>query len=192
MATQQKQQKEEDQEDFTFPTTTPPRFLGSPPLWQSTTSTSSLQKQPKKKQPINQEEETFSNSKPIIISNINRRKSLSYIDDYCSDDGDEKMDMLWEDLNEEYSKNCGLVPVPDSGGSPGSMVRFGCVKGGGKRPNMVVFVKVLKKLFVLHNSHRSIKKRSRFQTTLAAGHKISLQSLEFNLEISRSTLELNS
>ncbi|XP_062020256.1 uncharacterized protein LOC133736682 [Rosa rugosa] len=80
-------------------------------------------------------------------------------------DQEEKMDMLWEDFNEE------LYPVrstSDYSYASGEMLQLGCVGLGAfnlsksnaarnsstiTNPGVVVIVKLLKKLFFLHNSH---------------------------------------
>ncbi|KAJ4826173.1 hypothetical protein Tsubulata_034269 [Turnera subulata] len=80
------------------------------------------------------------------------------------EDKEDKMDMLWEDFNTEE-----LFPrSTDTEKSDSDVVSIGCVEalrlpktGSGaifaaKKPSLVVFMKVLKKLFLLHNSHRSV------------------------------------
>ncbi|KAL3830275.1 hypothetical protein ACJIZ3_019077 [Penstemon smallii] len=85
-----------------------------------------------------------------------------------------KMDMLWEDLNEELSKSLEKIPRNSDISSTGKEVHMSCVNvkalkllkanghmmGSGKKPSILVFVNVLKKAFVVHNSRcSSIKKR---------------------------------
>ncbi|KAA8538615.1 hypothetical protein F0562_028191 [Nyssa sinensis] len=160
-------------EDFTFPTITdtPPRFIDSPPLWRSASAT--FRHEETERRGPTAEGENVSPQQTII--KYGQRKSFSCIEsgvktlteDASEDDEEEKMDMLWEEcFNEELSKKFGSGP--DSDMSPGRMVEFGCVHAlklsktgvSGKRPTVVVFMKFLKKLFLLHNSHRTLKKHS--------------------------------
>ncbi|CAK9155492.1 unnamed protein product [Ilex paraguariensis] len=162
-------------EDFSFPTITdtPPRFIESPPLWRSPSLAShQVETRREASRADDHGENTFPVPKQISYS---QRKSFSCIERGAriesSDDEDDKMDMLWEDFNEEFSRSCesGL----ESDISPGRMVELSCVqalklsKNGGhalarkRPPSLVVFMKVLKKFFLVHNSHRPINKRSR-------------------------------
>lgn len=77
------------------------------------------------------------------------------------DDGEEKMDMLWEDLNEEISRTYGSKLEYSEMSPAGKVAEFGRVQvfSGKKSSVVVVYMKVLKKLFSL-NSQRSIKKRT--------------------------------
>lgn len=114
------------QDDFSFPTitNTPPRFLESPPLWRTTSVASRrLQKNPKNDHNIKGEGE----------ENL-ERKSFSYIENE-----EDKMDMLWENLNEEMTcgKDTKKVEVKSFNLSKAS-----------KRPSLVVLIKVLKKVFL--------------------------------------------
>ncbi|KAL1543944.1 hypothetical protein AAHA92_20855 [Salvia divinorum] len=83
------------------------------------------------------------------------------------DDGEEKMDMLWADLNEDQfaknGKNSETSP-------PRREVRVSCVRGlrlskanghiiSGKKTSILVFIKALKKVFLMHNSQRGINKK---------------------------------
>ncbi|XP_050363385.1 uncharacterized protein LOC126782218 [Argentina anserina] len=89
-------------------------------------------------------------------------------------DQEEKMDMLWEDFNEE------LYPVRSTSSDyniSGDMLQLGCVGLGALNfprsnaaatsstitsPGVVLMVKVLKRLFFLHNSHHhNLKKPAR-------------------------------
>lgn len=171
-------------DDFSFPTTTnpPPLFIGSPPLWHRTSSTPSPHKQTQRKSPKEDDEgEENCNSKEKSF-NRKERKSFSYVEQGPKaaqegrgwrNIGEEKMDLLWEDFNEElksriqvseYCKNSEVSP----GRRPAN--QFACVQGkrllkigggtvcSGKRPGVVVFMKVLKRVFLLHSSHRTVKK----------------------------------
>ncbi|KAI8550798.1 hypothetical protein RHMOL_Rhmol06G0135300 [Rhododendron molle] len=168
-------------DDFSFPTTTnpPPLFIGSPPLWHRTSSTPSPHKQTQRKSPKEDDEgEETCNSKEKSIN----RKSFSYVDQQGPKaaqegrgwrNGEENMDSLWEDFNEESSRIQGSE-CKNSQVSPGRRAanQFACVQGkrllksgggtvcSGKRPGVVVFMKVLKRVFLLHSSHRTVKKRT--------------------------------
>ncbi|KAL7263589.1 hypothetical protein ACSBR1_001702 [Camellia fascicularis] len=160
-------------EDFSFPTTTdsPPLFIGSPPLWHRSSSTSTPtrhQQQQQRRQQQQQQKshhkdcETFSTEKPI---GNKQSKSFSYVERGVKagkdDDGEEKMDMLWEDLNEEISRTYGSKLEYSEMSPAGKVAEFGRVQvfSGKKSSVVVVYMKVLKKLFSL-NSQRSIKKRT--------------------------------
>ncbi|CAN0890128.1 hypothetical protein LINGRAHAP2_LOCUS16270 [Linum grandiflorum] len=108
-----------------------------------------------------------------------QRRSFSHAAEYTDDAGEKKMDMLWEDFNEEElittSKSQRVYPVPDRRGSGGVMVDVGCVEGrlrlspkrstttparmmnssstSTAKPGLVVLVRVLKRLFLLHHRH---------------------------------------
>lgn len=85
---------------------------------------------------------------------------------------EEKMDMLWEDFNEELSRSRGRPDVSSSWSSststsPRETAELGGVKArmvsgangalvSARRtpaPGVVVLIKVLKKLFLLHHGH---------------------------------------
>lgn len=87
------------------------------------------------------------------------------------------MDLLWEDLNDDQlSRNRGKAAEEDSDiSSPrrDEQVQIKCVKTlklskakvnghiiSGKKTSILVFIKVLKKVFLMHNSQRAIKKSS--------------------------------
>ncbi|KAA8546326.1 hypothetical protein F0562_002935 [Nyssa sinensis] len=152
-------------EDFSFPkiSQTPPCFIESPPLWRASNSTLPRHEETERGGDLKGEDD-FSTTK------YSQRKSFSCIEGSmktATEDEEEKMDMLWEDLNEELSKSCGSRP--DSGVSPGIVVEFGRMQKAlklsktgisGKRSSVVVFMKVLKNLFLLHKSHGTVKKRA--------------------------------
>ncbi|KAL6962039.1 hypothetical protein U1Q18_036994 [Sarracenia purpurea var. burkii] len=174
-------------DDFSFSTTADisPCLIGSPPLWhRSTLSTVSLREEPQTEAPkrdfgFEDENGHFAAAKSI---NSRQRKSFSYIERgggarATRDDGDEeeaeKMDVLWEDFNEEiWSTRRSGIEYSDT--SPGRAGDFGCVgalkfsrTGGGgtvfssKKRGVVVFMKVLKKVFLIQNSHPSLRRRTR-------------------------------
>ncbi|KAL7118141.1 hypothetical protein ACP275_03G116700 [Erythranthe tilingii] len=141
------------EEDFSFQITatgSPPEFIESPPLWRCfSTSTT-----------IASPQENLENSKGKEVQN--------------EEEDEDKMDMLWEDLNDEFSRiGCGSkAQIRSDVSSPGREVKISCVKAlklskanrnmfDGKKPSILVFIKVLKKVFVVQNSHRTIKKHAR-------------------------------
>ncbi|GFS38291.1 hypothetical protein Acr_00g0056650 [Actinidia rufa] len=105
--------------------------------------------------------EDFTFPQPPVLSRTSSRKSFSYVERDCEDDGEEeKMDMLWEDFNEELSKIQG--PRMQFSDLPETGFRCGAVVSGKKPPSVAVFVKVMKKVFLFYNSHhRTVKKPSR-------------------------------
>lgn len=159
-------------EEFSFPTSTDlyPYSIDSPPLWRlSPAASPDVFLHSKGKQ---QEEDCFPGSQRADEDDHEERKSNSQEDHNgwklsdkgVAEDEEEKMDILWEDFNEEE--------LPRSGSSSRcseDMVATGC--GGGhslklsktnvdmfspspRRAGMLVFMRVLRKLFLLHNSHR--------------------------------------
>ncbi|KAI3464404.1 hypothetical protein Pfo_021067 [Paulownia fortunei] len=160
------------EEDFSFPATTsdsPPRFIESPPLWRHSPSPTSRQEKPEKfKGKEVEDEEKFNlwSFKEFRASSINKRNSTSH-----DEEEEEKMDMLWENLNDEFSRSCGKMAQNSDISSPGREVQISCAKAlklskanghmlSGKKPIILVFIKVLKKVFLTQNSHRTIKKRA--------------------------------
>jgi hypothetical protein len=172
-------------EDFSFPTIGDalPCGIDSPPLWHLSPASSpnSCREEPPngaaKGGDQRDEEDCFPPRSPIEQS---RRKSFSSVqgcrkaandddDDDEDDDEEDKMDMLWEDFNEELSRTCSTSRSNTS--SSRDMVELGCVKAlttsknhgaaltTRKPAGMVVIMKVLKKLFLLQNSHRKLKIR---------------------------------
>ncbi|CAI9755939.1 unnamed protein product [Fraxinus pennsylvanica] len=109
--------------------------------------------------------------------NNNQRKNFSHgmkverrgEEDDDVDNEEEKMDMLWEDLNEKFSRK--LVADSDMS-SPDRDVQISCVKTlkwsktnghlfSGKKLSILLLMKILmKKVFVVHNSRSSIKNRA--------------------------------
>lgn len=89
------------------------------------------------------------------------------------EDEEEKMDMLWENLNDDqFSRNCGETAQNSDISSPRRDMQIRCVKAlklskasghiiSGKKTSILVFIKVLKKVFLMHNSQRAIKNPSR-------------------------------
>lgn len=73
---------------------------------------------------------------------------------------EEKMDMLWEDFNEEviFMKKRNQNSESDSGDCSKEMVQFGCVKvltiSKGNKAGVVALLKVLRKMFLIHSRQK--------------------------------------
>ncbi|XP_075483827.1 uncharacterized protein LOC142523986 [Primulina tabacum] len=180
-----------EDDDFSFPATTsvpPPHFMESPPLWrlprqnhyQEFDFCSSSQELRTCNSNTNFPATTavppphfkfclFQELKPKS-SVITQRRSYSY-----GDYEDERMDVLWEDLNEDvhFSRNCVKMAetCDNANSSPGRAVQVSCIEAlklsrsnghrfSGKKPKILVFIKILKKVLVHRNSRCSIKKRA--------------------------------
>ncbi|KAK8600797.1 hypothetical protein V6N13_059469 [Hibiscus sabdariffa] len=120
-------------EEFSFPTTTElyPCGIESPPLWHRSPAASPHRKAKGK------QEEDDKRSKPSDKAG-------------GEDDEEEKMDMLWEDFNEELGGRCSEEGMKLSKRSGGMF----CPSP--RRAGVLVFIRVLRKLFLLHNSHGSV------------------------------------
>lgn len=157
-------------EDFSFPTlgSTSSRYIDSPPLWHASPAASpgpeKAQETAKKKQSNEYKEEELSFVSKLKVKSCGQRKGFSYVkmvkgDDQDGDDEEERMDLLWENFNDESSKSRNLAS--------GEIKEFGCVqglklvksRGGVRKPGVVVILKVLKKFLLLHNSHRATIKK---------------------------------
>ncbi|XP_057793439.1 uncharacterized protein LOC131010062 [Salvia miltiorrhiza] len=138
--------------DFSFPAAAD-SSPDSPPLWRRSATA------PRREV----EEEGFT-----LPSFQAFRFSRSVKERKCNEDGEEKMDMLWEDLNEDrFAKSAQNSDVS----SPRREVQMSCVRGlrlsranghiisHGKKTSILVFIKALKKVFLMHNSQRAIKKK---------------------------------
>ncbi|XWS24833.1 hypothetical protein CRYUN_Cryun27aG0018900 [Craigia yunnanensis] len=166
-------------EEFSFPTTTDlyPCGIHSPPLWRLSPAASPdvfLDRKAKecstrdeKGEDGDEEEDCF----PDRPDKHQERKSFSYVEKgsklskkVVAEDEEEKMDLLWDDFNEE-------LPRSRSSRSSEDMVELGCAQAlklskssaamfSPRRPGMLVFLRVLRKLFLLHNSQRSVKHRT--------------------------------
>ncbi|CAA3017175.1 uncharacterized protein LOC111386426 [Olea europaea var. sylvestris] len=148
------------EEDFSFPTTfSPPQSVDSPPLWPHTNSEASCSKKPKN---IGEDGENIRDGKRRIPTskNTSHNPRTNFTTDDSTNDEGEKMDILWEDLNEEFSSRTSDMS------SHAREVETSCVKTlklskAKKKPSIVVFLKVLKRVFVMNNfRHQSIKKRA--------------------------------
>ncbi|XP_060192516.1 uncharacterized protein LOC132622022 [Lycium barbarum] len=159
------------QDDFSFPTitNTPPRFLESPPLWRATSVASRrLEKNHTSDHNIaystkGEDHEENLDMSPFISNKANcinyQRKSFSYIEGAAAmkrmnieedEEEEEKMDMLWENLNEEISNK---IMTRNTCGKDTDKVEPKCIKSlnlskASKRPSLVVLIKVLKKVFL--------------------------------------------
>ncbi|KAJ7969707.1 Glutamate-1-semialdehyde 2,1-aminomutase 1 [Quillaja saponaria] len=153
-------------EEFSFPAIgdSYPCSIDSPPLWHLSPAAShnpyhcETEKNDSKGEGKEVGEDCFSQQ----LITYNQRHSLSCVENgpkrLAEDDEEDKMDLLWEDFNEELNSTTGSATS-----SSREMVEVGCVQtltmsktsGAGlskRKPGMVVILKVLKKLFLLHNS----------------------------------------
>ncbi|KAG6432696.1 hypothetical protein SASPL_104281 [Salvia splendens] len=137
--------------DFTFPATAD-SSPDSPPLWCHSTTAPRLE---------GGEEEGF--NLPSFQA-FRFSKGSKERDD---EEGEEKMDMLWEDLNEDRFAKNGLNSDTSP---PRREVRVSCIRGlrlskanghiiSGKKTSILLFIKALKKVFLMHNSQRGINKK---------------------------------
>ncbi|XP_022719856.1 uncharacterized protein LOC111277707 [Durio zibethinus] len=160
-------------EEFSFPTTTDlyPFGIDSPPLWRLSPAASPdvfLDRKATTEKEAEDEKDTFAD-RP---DEHQERKSFPYVEEgsklskkVVAEDEEEKMDLLWEDFNEELSRS-------RSSRSSGDMVVLGCSQSlklsknntarfSPRRPGMLVFMRLfMRKLFLLHNSQRSVKHRT--------------------------------
>ena len=175
-------------EDFTFPVLTDPVscIIDSPPLWclspaacpdpfhEEASEESSTDGE------VSDQEEVCKNRSPpdpslsgteelgAAATKVVRRNG-------GRNDKEEKMDMLWEDFNTEER----LTRSHSSSRLDTETVSMGCVEAlsmskpnngtaifSPRKPGMVVFMKVLKRLFLIHNSHRSVKHRSSYRPSV--------------------------
>ncbi|XP_057975197.1 uncharacterized protein LOC131162600 [Malania oleifera] len=141
-------------DDFSFPAVADafPRFAESPPLWRPSSA-----------------DERANERRSFSCMEMNSKRT------HTQDQGEEeeKMDMLWEDFNDELMlrRSCEACRARcDS--SDRDAAELGCVgplkmtkRSGaavlpGRKPGVVVFMKALKKLFVLHHFHRPLKRHA--------------------------------
>lgn len=94
------------------------------------------------------------------VSSFREFRSSSAKERNCKsrdEDGEEKMDLLWEDLNEDqFAGNCEKfsdMKALKLSKRNGRMV-------SGKKTSILVFIKILKKVFLMHNSQRAMKKKA--------------------------------
>ncbi|GLT58761.1 hypothetical protein SLA2020_316290 [Shorea laevis] len=163
-------------EEFSFPTITDsyPCGIDSPPLWHLSPAASpdafrdKSSKEGEKRVKEEDDRESFETEEK-------HRKSCSYVEKGSkvsrrvgyTEVGEEKMDLLWEDFNEELSRSCSSRM--GSSGCSSDMVELGCVQplqlsktNGGmfspKKPSIVVFFKSFRKLFLVHSFHHRLAK----------------------------------
>ncbi|KAJ6952520.1 hypothetical protein NC653_041606 [Populus alba x Populus x berolinensis] len=165
-------------EDFTFPISTDPVScsIDSPPLWclspdpyhEETSKESSTEGEER-----DQDEQVFKHSFPTEpIKHLTEELGSAAISELVRirngglNDKEEKMDMLWEDFNTEETS----TRSHSSSGLDSEAVHTGCVKALRlSKPGLVVFMKVLKSLFLIHNSHRSVMHHSSYRPSVR-GH----------------------
>ncbi|OMO97191.1 hypothetical protein CCACVL1_04633 [Corchorus capsularis] len=151
-------------EDFSFPTTADlfPCGIDSPPLWRLSPAASPdvfLDRKSKQEE----EEECFLD----IVADKDHdqeRKSFSYIekskkvvvDSELEEDAEEKMDILWEDFNEELARSGSSKEALKLSKTNAASAMFAPRRPAG----MLVFMRGFRKLFLLHNSHRSVNHRT--------------------------------
>ncbi|KAL2513279.1 Uncharacterized protein Adt_18879 [Abeliophyllum distichum] len=151
---------EEEEEDFSFPATTadsPPRFIDSPPLWRSV-SVPPPHETPERLDGKEESKETCNNNQRKNFSRNMKIERREEEEEEDVDDEEEKMDMLWEDLNEEYSRNNSDRDVQTSCVKTLKLSKFNRHSLSGKKLSILLLMKILRKVFFVHNSRCSIKK----------------------------------
>ncbi|XP_062097184.1 uncharacterized protein LOC133803228 [Humulus lupulus] len=143
-------------EDFSFPTENFPSCMDSPPLWHLSPATSATQ---------DDEDEEISASTSVapeklaILKNVHDEKVVKrdHEEQDEDEDEDERMDLLWENFNEELSRSSSSRTVDAE-----KIKAVGCAHQPLKvsrrsttdnKPPVVMVLKVLKKLFLLHHPH---------------------------------------
>ncbi|KAL3638737.1 hypothetical protein CASFOL_016644 [Castilleja foliolosa] len=154
------------EDDFTFPAAanggnSPPHFIESPPLWRRPTTADEKPDKLKGK-------EAKDDEKSKLCSFQDQFKKSS---NFVNEDEEEKMDVLWENLNDESSRNgVKIAEECDVSSSSSSRVQIRCAKSlrlsrangqmfSSKKPIVLVFIEVMKKVLLKHNSNR-IKKQA--------------------------------
>ncbi|KAI4346405.1 hypothetical protein L6164_007302 [Bauhinia variegata] len=167
-------------EDFSFPTIsdTHPYAIDSPPLWNLSPvgSPNPYQACSEGKRKKNRDKEDCFEGKFVTQS---QRKSFSYIenrrrrfgeDEDDDEDDKDRMDMLWEDFNEELSSTTGSCTSSSreaaelsysSSLKVANKTNNGALVSSKNRPGLVMLVKVMQKLFTLGNSQGKPRKRVR-------------------------------
>ncbi|OWM65737.1 uncharacterized protein LOC116199353 [Punica granatum] len=156
-----------DLEDFSFPSATEslPCLIDSPPLWRASSPPSFSrhhEHEEWRSASVDEEPAIGAGAGAVPVPGKKGGGSLSM--------DEEKMDMLWEDFNEELLSSSPLK-IRRRGKSEKDMSgRFGCVKSlsiskaNADRPGVVALLKVLRKLFLIHSSnqnHQTLKKGQR-------------------------------
>lgn len=157
-----------DVEDFSFPATTdsPPSSIGSPPLWRASSAPGSLPRQHQDtvvavvgKRGDQQDGPRRGFDQGPVESEHGPGKGGSLSLD------EEKMDILWEDFNEELSPPLPL-PLQRNGKGSRKAVSAGCgsvkawsiSRANTEKPGVVALLKLLGKLFLFHGDHPPLKK----------------------------------
>ncbi|XP_058087632.1 uncharacterized protein LOC131234713 [Magnolia sinica] len=166
-------------DDFTFPTladnSSPSLFqfpgFSDSSLWYFPSTTKEEEQETHERErsaTVEDGEKTDNLQRDIEFPNVGHLMSVISDDvDVTSIDGDEKMDMLWEDFNDELSRQASLGRQEAKKGNgweadSSKITGLGHVKTlkvskstsllPHGRPSLLVILKVLKKLFLLHNS----------------------------------------
>uniref|UniRef100_A0A7C9DCP5 Uncharacterized protein n=1 Tax=Opuntia streptacantha TaxID=393608 RepID=A0A7C9DCP5_OPUST len=185
-------------QDFTFPISDPTNSpIDSPPLWRLSPAASPTPSHSQQTPSSKLVDFHISQTENMAINygGGTQRKSCSSVEGGgllrrlrmgCgeNDQDEEKMDMLWEDLNEEVTRKDRISKrtfnLHDySRGGQNKLMELGCVPTSfrlvknndydhnkkvvknGKKPSVVLLMKAFRKLFLLHHSQQSsAKKRS--------------------------------
>ncbi|KAL8459627.1 hypothetical protein ACS0TY_036101 [Phlomoides rotata] len=147
----------DEEDDFTFPADRPPCSFESPTLWPPVSRPESSERR---------KYEQVEVGKFIKLCSCQECKARNK--NVGSEDREEKMDLLWENLDERISRKMGEESCDNS--SPGEKVQICCVrtlkmsKGNGHTINglkasiLVLIRFLMKKAFSMHDSSSSIKK----------------------------------
>ena len=143
-------------EEFSFPTTTLlyPCGIDSPPLWRLSPAVF-LDRKAKECSTREVEEEEEGDKEDCFPDRPDKHQERKMSKKVVNEDEEEKMDLLWEDFNEE-------LPRSRSSSSSGYMVELRSAQAlklsknnaamfSPRRPSMLVFMRVLRKLSLLHN-----------------------------------------
>uniref|UniRef100_A0A6N2M8T6 Uncharacterized protein n=1 Tax=Salix viminalis TaxID=40686 RepID=A0A6N2M8T6_SALVM len=180
-------------EDFTFPVLTDPVscIIDSPPLWclSPAACPGPFHEEPSEETSTDGEEsdqeEVCKNRSPVPDPSLSGTEELGAAATKVvvrrnggRNDKEEEMDMLWEDFNTEetLTRNHGSSRLDSETTHTGCVRALKLSKPNGtsiispRKPGMVVFMKVLKRLFLIHNFHRSAKHRSSYRPSVK-GHR---------------------
>lgn len=160
-------------EDFSFPTENVPSCIESPPLWHSSPAASSSdshqEETAKELEEVRTERRRFScieNGQKIAKRDGNEEEE---------EDQEETMDLLWENFNEELSRSQSSLRANSEKFSGDQIVAMGRVNQTltfsrtKDKPPMFMVLKVLRKLFMLHNhnSHHHHHHQHKLKTSRA-------------------------
>ncbi|XP_042497515.1 uncharacterized protein LOC122076253 [Macadamia integrifolia] len=165
-------------DEFSFPTITEPipRFADSPSLWNVSYEVFSDHDSSYGITTRDQREEEEYHRRKSFPMAINREKMKSAKDGGISKEDEERMDMLWENFNDEIRRISSLDKSKedrrlrrkgggDSGVDGDQEAELYCVKAwkmtktsssaifSPRKPSLFSMVKVVKKMLLLHNSH---------------------------------------